>query len=86
MSKDTHIIHIDQDAFFVSVELLKNSSLIGKPVIIGGSSDRGVVASCSYEARKFGVHSAMHRGWPGSFARMRSLFAAIWMNTASIRI
>lgn len=59
MSKDTHIIHIDQDAFFVSVELLKNSSLIGKPVIIGGSSDRGVVASCSYEARKFGVHSAM---------------------------
>ena len=59
MSKDTHIIHIDQDAFFVSVELLKNSSLIGKPVIIGGGSDRGVVASCSYEAQKFGIHSAM---------------------------
>lgn len=59
MSKETHIIHIDQDAFFVSVELLKNSSLVGKPVIIGSISDRGVVASCSYEARKFGVHSAM---------------------------
>lgn len=59
MSKETQIIHIDQDAFFVSVELLKNSSLVGKPVIIGSTSDRGVVSSCSYEARKFGVHSAM---------------------------
>lgn len=56
---DKHIIHMDQDAFFVSVEILKDSSLMGKPVIIGGMSDRGVVASCSYEARKFGVHAAM---------------------------
>ncbi|MEE1885593.1 DNA polymerase IV [Pedobacter flavus] len=53
------IIHIDQDAFFVSVEIKKNSSLAGKPIIIGGLSDRGVVASCSYEARKYGVYSAM---------------------------
>lgn len=50
---------MDQDAFFVSVEINKNSSLAGKAVIIGGLSDRGVVASCSYEARKYGVHSAM---------------------------
>jgi DNA polymerase IV len=54
-----HIAHFDLDSFFVSVECLKNSALKGKPLIVGGSSDRGVVASCSYEARKFGIHSAM---------------------------
>ncbi len=53
------IVHLDLDTFFVSVERLMNSGLEGKPVIIGGLSDRGVVASCSYEARAFGVHSAM---------------------------
>lgn len=53
------VIHLDLDSFFVSVERLRNSELRGKPVIIGGTSDRGVVASCSYEARQFGVHSAM---------------------------
>tara|TARA_R110002012_G_scaffold268206_2_gene452105 strand:- start:6 stop:1154 length:1149 start_codon:yes stop_codon:yes gene_type:complete len=56
---ERQIVHMDLDTFFVSVERLKNSTLVDKPVIIGGSSDRGVVASCSYEARKFGVHSAM---------------------------
>jgi DNA polymerase-4 len=53
------IIHCDLDSFFVSVERLLNTALQGRPVLIGGSSDRGVVASCSYEARRFGVHSAM---------------------------
>jgi DNA polymerase-4 len=53
------IIHFDLDSFFVSVERLINSRLTGKPVVIGSLSGRGVVASCSYEARKYGVHSAM---------------------------
>ena len=59
MSALRRIVHIDLDSFFVSVERKFDPSLIGKAVIIGGSADRGVVASCSYEARKFGVHSAM---------------------------
>lgn len=50
---------MDLDSFFVSVERLFNSKLIGRPVLVGGTSDRGVVASCSYEARALGIHSAM---------------------------
>ncbi len=53
------IVHMDLDTFFVSCERLLDSRLVGKPILIGGTSDRGVVASCSYEARKFGIHSAM---------------------------
>ncbi|MEO8472896.1 MAG: DNA polymerase IV [Chryseolinea sp.] len=53
------VIHLDLDAFFVAVERRNNSRLMGKPLIIGGSSRRGVVAACSYETRAFGVHSAM---------------------------
>ncbi|MBN1158453.1 MAG: DNA polymerase IV [Bacteroidales bacterium] len=53
------IVHLDLDSFFVSVERLINNRLNGKPVIVGSLSGRGVVASCSYEARKYGVHSAM---------------------------
>ncbi len=53
------IVHLDLDSFFVSVERLQNSKLNKVPVIVGGVSGRGVVAACSYEARRFGVHSAM---------------------------
>jgi DNA polymerase IV len=59
MFTDRSILHLDLDTFFVSVERLKNSKLKGMPVIIGGMSDRGVVSSCSYEARRYGVSSAM---------------------------
>lgn len=54
-----YIAHFDLDSFFVSVEMLNNPELKGKAVIVGGSRDRGVVTTCSYEARKFGVRSAM---------------------------
>ena len=54
-----YIAHFDLDAFFVSVERILDPSLVGKALILGGSRERGVVSTCSYEARKFGVHSAM---------------------------
>jgi len=66
-SLDQHrsVAHFDLDSFFVSVECLKNSSLKGKPIAVGGYADRGVIVCCSYEARKFGVKSAM----PAKLAR-----------------
>lgn len=63
---DKSIVHMDLDSFFVSCERLVDQRLNNRPVLIGGTSDRGVVASCSYEAREYGIHSAM----PMKTARM----------------
>lgn len=59
LTYDRHIAHLDMDSFYISVERLRNSKLKDKPLLVGGSNDRGIVAACSAEAKRFGVHATM---------------------------
>lgn len=80
MPEQRNIVHMDLDTFFVSCERLMDSRLNNKPVLIGGTSDRGVVASCSYEARRYGIHSAM----PMRMARQLCPHAIVLRGNAGI--
>ena len=75
-----HIVHLDLDTFFVSCERLMDRKLNNIPVLIGGTSDRGVVAACSYESRQFGIHSGM----PMKMARLLCPDAIVIRGNSSV--
>ena len=76
------ILHIDLNSYFASAEILKNSALEGQPVVVAGLHRRSVVSTASYEARKYGVHSAMPCIWQWRSVQILLLFRAI---TAGMR-
>ena len=78
-------MHVDMDAFFASIEQLDHPEYKGHPVIVGGLSSRGVVATCSYEARKFGVHSAMPISRLRNSVLMASMYILGWIDIKKCR-
>jgi len=81
-----NILHLDLDTFFVSCERLIDSRLQKRPLLVGGTGDRGVVAACSYETRRFGVYSGMPMKLAKRLCPEAVVFGVIHLFTPNIRI